>query len=85
MSDWISIEERLPEEDQDVVFASFYNWSWSENMELDSVVAGYFRKGSFYPSTEGLEASNYDGSASIYLNMTPTHWMPLPGLLKDGQ
>lgn len=78
MSEWVSVKDRLPEEEQDVVFASFYFWSWSQTAELDSIVSGYFRKGGFHPYTSGLEASNYDGGASIYLNMSPTHWMPLP-------
>lgn len=77
MSEWISVEERLPDEDQRVVFANFYGWG-QPLMEFDATVAGYFMRGSFHPDTEGLDASNYDGGACITLNMTPTHWMPLP-------
>lgn len=76
MSEWISVEDRLPDEDQYVVFASFYGGPGA--VEFDSVVAGRFWNGSFHPDTEGLEASNYDGGASITLEMKPTHWMPLP-------
>lgn len=83
MSEWISVDERLPEENQYVVFASFYECSWG--VEFDSVIAGEFWNGSFYPDTNGLEASNYDGGATITLEMKPTHWMPLPEPPKDGQ
>lgn len=80
MSEWISVEDRLPAEDQHVVFASFYGWTGA--VEFDSVVAGQFWGGSFHPNTEGLEASNFDGGASITLEMKSTHWMPLPAAPK---
>ena len=82
MGGWISVNERMPDEDQYVVFASFYSWG-RQLMELDAVVAGQFWNGSFHLNSEGLEASNYDGGACITLNMNPTHWMPLPEPPKD--
>ena len=84
MGGWISVNERMPDEDQYVVFASFYSWG-QQLMELDGVVAGQFWNGSFHLNSEGLEASNYDGGACITLNMNPTHWMPLPEPPKDGE
>lgn len=77
MSEWISVNDRMPDENQYVVFASFYAWG-RPLMEFDSVVAGQFWNGAFNPNTDGLEASNYDGGACITLSMNPTHWMPLP-------
>ena len=82
MSEWIRVSDRLPNEMQWVVFASFYGWG-KQVMEIDSVVAGQFLNGSFHPNTDGLEASNYDGGACITLEMEPTHWMPLPDAPKD--
>ena len=82
MSEWISVNDRLPNEMQWVVFARFYGWG-KQVMEIDSVVAGQFWNGSFHPNTDGLEAINYDGGACITLEMEPTHWMPLPDAPKD--
>lgn len=71
---WISVNERLPSKGQRVVFADI----------IDSVIystcAGEFHEGDFVPDLDGLEASNYDGGAMIYLqtSMNITHWMPLP-------
>lgn len=77
MMGWISVEDRLPDEGQRIVFASFYSWG-QPLLEFDSVVAGQFRNGAFHLDAEGLEASNYDGGACITLGMKPTHWVPLP-------
>ena len=76
MDEWVSVGNKLPEEGQYVAFASFY--SWSGKPEYDSVVAGRFSNGRFYPDTEGLDASNYDGGACITLEMKPSHWVALP-------
>ena len=79
MSEWISVEDRLPEEDQCVVFARIYTWGDS-NIELEAVAAGQFWNNSFHLNKDGLEACNYDGYATISLEFTPTHWTPLPEL-----
>lgn len=81
MTEWISIDDELPQEDQYVVFANFYRWPGA--VEFDSVVAGQFWNGSFHLNADGLDASNYDGGACITLEMKPTHWAPLPAPPKD--
>ena len=74
MSEWISVKDRLPNHNDSVVFADIAHG------EIYSVVAGDFHYGEFRADTCGLQASNYDGGACIYLdsNMDVTHWMPLP-------
>ena len=73
-NEWISVNERLPSEGQRVVFADMFA------DEIYSTCAGKFHDGDFVPDLGGLEASNYDGGAVIYLHksMSITHWMPLP-------
>lgn len=74
MSEWISIEDRLPNHNDRVVFADIGHG------EIYSVVAGDYHYGTFRPDTGGLYGANYDGGAEIYLdgNMQITHWMLLP-------
>lgn len=69
---WISVDERSPAEGSWVTFARIFNY------EVCAVAAGEFYNGNFHLDESGLEASNYDGGACIYLEFTPTHWMPLP-------
>lgn len=82
MFEWISVGERLPDEDQYVVFAAFY--SWPGHTEYDAVAAGQFWNGEFHLNMDGLEARSYDGGACITLEMAPTHWAPLPNPPKLG-
>ena len=77
MSEWISVKDRMPEEDQLVAFADIgYG-------EVYASACGKFFGGSFHVDTDGLEASNYDGSACVYLDFIPTHWVALPSIPKD--
>lgn len=76
MIEWISVEDRLPDEDQYVTFAKFYQWYVST--EYHAVASGQFWNNTFHLDQDGIEASNYDGGACITLEFTPTHWMPLP-------
>lgn len=75
MSNWISVKDRLPPEDSDVVAAEFHPGVFGGRP--DAFVA-WFWKGRFHLNADALEASNYDGSASIQAIVNPTHWMPLP-------
>ncbi|MGL5565462.1 MAG: DUF551 domain-containing protein [Plesiomonas sp.] len=77
MSEWISVEDRMPVEDQRIVFAEFYQWGDGPT-EFAASAAGQFWNGSFHLDKDGLEAENFDGYATITLDFKPTHWMPLP-------
>lgn len=73
MSDWISVEDRLPKDGQLVVAAKVYEYS----DEPDAAVC-WFLNGIFVANNEALEAENFDGGAVIQLDIEPTHWMTLP-------
>ena len=72
MSQWIKCSERMPEEDSYVVAAEIGSGT------LYSFVASWFLHGRFNLMEDGLSASNYDGGACISMNLSITHWMPLP-------
>ena len=73
MSEWISIDDRMPVKFQKVIVADIGHG------EIYSFTgARYMGDGFFVAETDGLEAKNYDGGASISLDMDATHWMPLP-------
>lgn len=74
MSEWISIEDRAPDEDSLVVVAAFLYGCWNEP---DACVCNFYN-GKFVLNTDGLEAENYDGGAVVKMTFTPTHWLPLP-------
>ena len=77
MSEWISVDEIRPNEDQLVVFAEIgYG-------EIYASASGSFFNGSFHLDDSGLEASNYDGGACISVDFTPTHWSPLPEVKRN--
>ena len=73
MSNWISVEDRLPRDDSLVVAAYFY-----EHYRIPDAVVCNFYNGNFKLNTDGLEASNYFGEATITMEFKATHWMPLP-------
>lgn len=78
MCKWISVNDRLPEKYQRVFVADIYN---DEICYFAAAI--YFGNNYFSAETGGLEASNYDGGAHIYLDMEVTHWMPLPEASND--
>ena len=83
MSEWISVKDRMPEEDQYVIGINIYSvWSGCEISDYDMAVFEYYH-GDFFLRARGLEASNYDGGAVITCEFKPTHWMPLPHPPKD--
>ncbi len=71
--EWISVEDRLPEDDSLVVAAHFYEFDISP----DAAVC-WFINGEFYFHDEGVKAENYDGGAVIQLDLEITHWCSLP-------
>ena len=73
MSNWISVDERLPYKHKPVIGACFYGY----DIEPDAAVV-YHDGDKWVVVTDMLKASNYDGYAEISLDAQPTHWMPLP-------
>lgn len=69
---WISVKDKLPTENSMVVAAYIYEHSCPDAAICD------FYGGSFHLNTDGMEASNYDGGASIIMTFSITHWLPLP-------
>jgi hypothetical protein len=63
MSEWISVEDSLPEEGRQVLLY------WKES--------GHIEDGAFYEFETGTGWYHvlFDGES---LNCEPTHWMPLP-------
>lgn len=62
MSEWISVEDRLPENGDDVLCAIDNAWG-------NTKVTGRYDGGWYYPSTSLFSSSMLQGV---------THWMPLP-------
>lgn len=73
MNEWMSVKDRLPDEDSLVVGAYLYEFT----CEPDVAVCNFYN-GNFLLNKDGLEASNYDGVATIDMRFNPTHWFPLP-------
>lgn len=70
---WISVDDQLPINTNDVLIAQFGSCGENEGM-----VKGWFSGGVWHISTDGISASNFDGYATITLDMNVTHWMPIP-------
>jgi len=70
---WISVEDRLPEDDSFVVAAYHYGFT----CDPDAAVCDFYN-GGFQLNTDGLDAENHDGVATITMDFKVTHWMPLP-------
>lgn len=75
MLKWISVEDRLPEEGTLVIAAHLY-----EHEDIDTAVCWYINN-SFHACEDALSAENYDGGATIYLDVEITHWASLPKLI----
>lgn len=69
---WVACSERMPEEDSYVVAAELGSGN------IYAAVASWFLHGRFNLMEDGISASNYDGGACIEMNLSVTHWMPLP-------
>lgn len=78
MSEWISVNDRMPVKFQKVIVADIGHG------EIYSFAgATYMDDGFFVAETDGLEAENYDGGASISLDMDVTHWSEIPNVYKE--
>lgn len=69
MSDWISVKDKLPEEDgYYMVYSKGY---WGNNRLIGDLAISNFNKN--YKTPWGIERGRSRGWAGII-----THWMPLP-------
>ena len=69
MSEWISVDDRLPESKDDSVLAYF-----SENGGIDMVhIQDYFDD-----ITNGVDDDGNQLYTKWYISQGVTHWMPLP-------
>lgn len=71
---WVACSERMPEEDTYNVVADI-----GSEGNIYGAAAAWFIHGNFSPM-DGISASNYDGGASIEIDMHISHWMPLKPL-----
>lgn len=76
MSEWISVDDELPKDDTYCIVADIGNGT------LYSFAPAWWLHGEFNCKSGGLLASNYDGGATIELDLDITHWMPLPAAPK---
>lgn len=67
MPEWINADERLPEDDRQVLC-----WYLNEDGVYSYVVGRYSRR--LYPSWE----TDIDNNEIYYQPVKITHWMPLP-------
>jgi len=74
MSEWISVEDRLPELRDDSVLGYF-----SENGGIDMIhIEDYFED-----ITAGVNCEGVQMYTKWYISQGVTHWMPLPLPPKD--
>lgn len=73
MSEWISVKDRLPETDDDVLVYNPKDGIHLGEFDLDEVRGYYESDGSYFITNSGWTT---EYSWAPY--MGPTHWMPLP-------
>ena len=68
MSEWISVEDKLPDTKECVLVADWYSG------------VNYGMVKAYYNSAWFIDKDSVDvyGDASVDLGFDPTHWMPLP-------
>jgi hypothetical protein len=69
MSDWISVDTRLPELKDDSVLGYFSNIGSVEMIHIEDY---------FQDITDGFDENGKQLYTKWYLHQTITHWMPLP-------
>jgi len=72
MSEWISVEERLPESEE-VLIATGFNFNKQERGRW--VEPAFFVDGAWHPVTSQDCEAAVDFSCNMH---PPTHWQPLP-------
>lgn len=71
--EWISVKERMPEEMQNVIFASTgYRCGYDRNF-VEDVIAGHYEDGRFYADNDDI--TRFD----------VVHWMPWPSFPKPAE
>jgi hypothetical protein len=67
---WISVKDRLPDDNRDVCICCHYDLSYT------SYGTGFFQQKykKWEPTIDMIEASNYDGMATIRMDEKVTHW-----------
>lgn len=82
MTDWISVNERLPEETHSIFWPWYGKKEWSKAMwreQSDKVlVTMVFKDGSRVVTTGETHDGKWFTSIFKTLNPIVTHWMPLP-------
>ena len=74
MSEWISVEDKLPEGCENVLVCNF-----ETGTRIDCTTAWYHVKNKHWDVDDSMiRAENYDGGAVISLDQNVTHWMPIP-------
>ena len=74
MSDWISVEDELPEQ----VYTDYIVWPHPMATYGDSYTAEYIGDGSWLINEE-------DSYSTYERQYSPTHWMPLPEPPKESK
>lgn len=87
MNEWISVDERLPEE-HDSILARFYSDGTQtpgmcRRLSDEVIITGVYDDGSKFVT----HSRTHDGEwhVSLVVSMTVTHWMPLPEPPKEGE
>ena len=75
---WIDVQHELPKTSEDVLIAEF-----GVSGDNYGIHKGNFINQKWYINTDGISASNSDGNALIYMDMSVTHWMAIPELYLD--
>jgi hypothetical protein len=70
--EWISVKDRLPDNNRDVFICNYEK----DSPDYIDYAVGCLHQGSkkWYPCTEMLCASNYDGMATIRIDEKVTYW-----------
>ena len=87
--EWISVEERLPEETHSIFFPRYGTQKWSSAMwkeQSDNVIVTVaFKDGTRLATIGKTHDGVWHTSISRTLEPEVTHWMPLPEPPKEGK